>query len=78
MPSTNPALPFDRKGNLRRANKLNRDTYRGFKRLEVKDSVKNGRKVRTQTVEFFDRMPALDILAKRLGMIPNAPKRPAN
>ena len=71
---SDPGALFDRKWNLLPLEKLPKDARRALDRLEVVDSVKGGRKIRTVKVKFADKLGALEILGNRLGMFPKPPK----
>jgi phage terminase small subunit len=70
-----PGVLFDRRGNLLPPDKLSEGAYRGIESLHIKDTVKGGRTVRTVQIKVVDRMAALNILAKRLGLFPMPAKR---
>ncbi len=66
---------FDRKWNLLPPDKWPKDAYRMLESLNVQDSAKGRRKVRSVRVRFVDKGPALTALAKWLGLIPVPLKR---
>ncbi len=52
-----------------------KDARCGIDRLEVRESVKGGRRVRTsKMITLADKMAALEALGKHLGMFPKPPK----
>lgn len=66
-----PRSLFDRKSNLLPFDKMPKEARRAIKLLEVRESVKGGRRIRTlKKVVLVDRMPAVIALAKYLGMFP--------
>lgn len=65
-----PRSLFDRKGNLLPLRKLPVEAFRAIESFETENSVKGGRKVRTERVKFVDKRAVLDTLAKCLGLIP--------
>ncbi len=68
---SDPLYMFDRKSNLLPFHKMPKEARRGIKLLEVEESVKGRRRIRTlKKVVLEDRMPALIALAKYLGMFP--------
>ena len=70
-----PGALFDRRGNLLPPDKLPEGAYRGLKSLRIKDTGKGGHRERTVQITVVDRMAALNILVKRLGLIPMPARR---
>ena len=71
-----PGCLFDHKGKLLPLDKMPKDARRVIDRLEVRESVKGGRRFRTlQMVKFANRkMAALEALGNYLGMFPKPRK----
>ncbi len=68
---SDPLYLFDRKSNLLPFDKIPKEARRAIKLLEVQESVKGGRRIRTlKKVVLEDRIPAVIALAKYLGMFP--------
>jgi Terminase small subunit len=71
-----PGCLFDQNGDLLPLNEMPKDALRAIDFLEVGESVRGGRRVRTlKMVKFADKLPALELLANYLGMFPAPRKR---
>jgi len=72
---SDPGTLFDCKGNLLMPfEKLPEETRRALDSIEVVDSVKGGRKVRTVKAKFANKLAALWMLGNHYGLFPRPPK----
>ncbi len=72
---SDPGTLFDRKWNLLLPfEKLPKDARRALDSIEVVDSVKGGRKLRTVKVKFASKLAALEMLFNHYGLFPKPPK----
>ncbi len=67
---------LDRKGNLLPLHKIPADALRVIERLEVRESVKGGRRVRTELVKLANKAAALNTLARCMGPFPKPRTEP--